>query len=73
MDPTTKKRVDYTALAIEQLREVGRYIEKNAPTLIGDVTALYILEDGIKITCTLNPRDSIPTVEVSKNYIVVEK
>ena len=64
------KRVDATVEAIEQLREVGRYIEKNAPALIGDITGLYVLEDGIKITCTLSPRVAIPIVEVSKAYIV---
>lgn len=73
MDPATTKRVDPTTLAIEQLREVGRYIEKNASALIGDITALYILEDGIKITCTLDPSRAVPTVEVSKAYIVIDK
>ena len=69
----TKKRVDPTTQAIEQLREVGRYIEKNAPALIGDITCLYVLEDGIRLTVTLNPNIALPTVEVSKEYIVIDK
>lgn len=69
----TSKRVDPTTQAIEQLREVGRYIEKNASALVGDITSLYVLEDGIRVTCTLDPNVSVPTVEVSKNYIVIDK
>ena len=68
-----KKRVDPTTLAIEQMREIGRYIEKNASALVGDITSLYVLEDGIRITCTLDPGNAVPTVEVSKNYIVIDK
>ena len=73
METVTRKRVDPTTVAIEQMREVGRYIERNASALVGDVTALHILEDGIKVTCTLDPVRAIPTVEVSKAYIVIDK
>ena len=73
MAVTKTKPNDYTAIAINQVRELARYLDRNAPAIIGDITGVYVREDGIKIECTLDPRDTLPTVTVSKSYIVLDK
>ena len=67
------KPIDYTAVAIERVKELARYMDENAAALVGDLSGVYIAEDGFRITCVIQPYDGVPTVEVSKNYIAIER
>lgn len=59
--------------AAEKLREVARYIDTHAESLVGDLDGVYVLEGGLRFSFVLLHDQSISTIEVSKEYIVYER
>ena len=59
--------------AAERLREVARYIDAHAESLVGDLDGVYVIEGGLRFSFTLSHGQSIPTIEVAKEYIVYER
>ena len=62
-----------TKSATAQLREVARYLDAHAEELIGDMDSVYVIEGGLRFTFELGNHETIPTVEVSKEFIVYER
>lgn len=59
--------------AAEKIREVARYIDAHAESLVGDLDGVYVLEGGLRFSFALLHDQSIPTIEVTKEYIVYER
>jgi len=62
-----------TEIAAEKLREVARYLDTNAESLVGDLDGIYILEGGLHFSFTLLEHDRIPTIKVTRECIVLER
>lgn len=62
-----------TEKAAEELRKVARYLEANAEALVGDCDSVFVLDTGLRVSFTLLEHDSIPTVTVTRECIVVDK
>lgn len=62
-----------TDKAVAQLKVYGQYIIDHAENIIGDIDKPnYVTEDGIRIAFTLLSYDMVPTLEVTKEYIMFE-
>ena len=62
-----------TEKAVAQLRGYARYLDENAENIIGNIDApTWMTEGGITISFTLGERDRVPTLEVDKEYIVLD-
>lgn len=62
-----------TEKAVEQLKAYGKYIYDHAANIVGNIDKPnYVTEDGIRISFTLASYDRIPTLEVEKEYIVLD-
>ncbi len=62
-----------TEKAVAQLKAYGKYIYDHAENIVGDIDKPnYVTEGGIRISFTLLEYDRIPTLDVSKDHIVLE-
>ncbi len=62
-----------TEKAVKQLKAYGQYIVDNAETIVSDIDQpTWVLEGGIHIDFTLLDYESIPILEVSHKYIVLD-
>ena len=62
-----------TDKAVAQLRAYANYIHDHAENIIGDIDAPnYVTESGISISFSLMEHDSVPTLHVSKEHIVID-
>ena len=69
----TTTRISTTDKAVKQLRAYARYIYENAESIIGNIDApILVTDDGIRLSFTLLEHESIPTLEVSKQFIVLD-
>ena len=59
--------------AAEQLREVARFMDANAESLVGDLDSVYVLDAGLRFSFVLLEHDTIPTIEVTREVIVCER
>ena len=59
--------------AAEQLREVARFMDANAESLVGDLDSVYVLDTGLRFSFVLLERDTIPTIEVTREVLVHER
>ena len=59
--------------AAEQLREVARFMDANAESLVGDLDSVYVLDTGLRFAFVLLEHGSIPTIEVTREVIVHER
>lgn len=59
--------------AVKELRDVAEFLDANAEKLLDDLDDLYIAEHGCRIELELLPRDSISTITVQKDYLVLKK
>ena len=59
--------------AVRQLKAYGQYIYDHAENIVGNIDKPnYVTEGGIRISFTLLEHDRIPTLDVSKEYIVTD-
>lgn len=71
MSGTTRTAATEKAVAL--LKAYGRYIVDHAENIIGNVDPPnYVTEDCLRVSFTLADHDSVPTVEVTKEYIVID-
>ena len=71
MSKTT--RTNTTEKAVALLKAYGRYIVDHAESMVGDVDPPnYVTEDCLRVSFTLADYNSVPTVEVTKEYIVID-
>lgn len=62
-----------TEKAVKQLKAYGKYIYDHAENIVGNIDKPnYVTEGGIDISFTLLEHDSIPTLYVSKEHIVMD-
>ena len=67
------ERMTATEKAVKQLKTYARYIYEHAENIVGNIDKPnYVTEGGIRISFTLMEHDSIPVLNVSKEYIVLE-
>lgn len=59
--------------AAEQLREVARFMDANAESLVGDLDSVYVLDAGLRFSFVLLEHDTIPTIEVTREVLVHER
>lgn len=59
--------------AIQELRDVAEFLDVHAETLLRDFDNLYIAEHGCRIELEILPRDSVTSIKVQKEYLVVKK
>ena len=59
--------------AVEELRDVAAFLDENAEKLLSDLDDFYIAEHGCRIELELLPRNSVTTVSVQKDYLVLKK
>lgn len=62
-----------TQKAAEELRQVARYVDRHAESLVGDMDGIYVLEGGLRVSFTLLEHASIPTITVSRECLVYER
>ena len=63
--------ISATEKAVAQLKVYGKYICDHAENIVGDIDKPnYVTEGGIRISFMLLEHDRIPTLDVSKEYIV---
>lgn len=58
--------------AAEQLREVARFMDANAESLVGDLDSVYVLDTGLRFSFVLE-HGTIPTIEVTREVLVHER
>lgn len=64
---------DATEKAVKQLKAYGKYIYDHAENIVGNIDKpTWVTEGGIRIAFTLLEHDGIPTLDVSKEYIVTD-
>lgn len=62
-----------TEKAVKQLKAYGQYIVDNAEAIVSDIDKPTVVTDcGIRIAFTLLEHESIPILEVSHEYIVLD-
>lgn len=59
--------------AAEQLREVARFMDANAESLVGDLDSVYVLDTGLRFSFVLLEHGTIPTIEVTREVLVHER
>lgn len=62
-----------TEKAVNELRAVAAFIDKNAEALVGDMDSTYIDDHGVYVSFKLLEHDSIPTLTISKAHLVWNK
>lgn len=67
------ERKTCTEIAVAQLRAYGEYIADNAETIVSIIdNPTWITESGIRIAFTLLAHESVPILEVTHDYIVLD-
>ena len=67
------ERKTCTEKAVAQLRAYGEYIADNAETIVSDINEpTWVTDGGIRIAFTLLEHESIPILEVTHDYIVLD-
>ncbi len=62
-----------TEKAVKQLKAYGKYIYDHAEGIVGDIDEPnYVTEGGIRVSFTLMEHGSVPTLDVSKEHIVID-
>ena len=62
-----------TEQAVAQLKACARYIDEHAENIIGNIDQPnYVTEEGINVSFTLLSHESIPTLTVTKEHIVID-
>ena len=62
-----------TEKAVKQLRAYAKYIDEHAENIIGNIDKPnFVTEGGIKMMFTLMEHDSVPTLTVEKEHIVLD-
>lgn len=62
-----------TEKAVAQLKAYGKYICDHAENIVGDIDKPnYVIEGGISISFTLLEHNRGPTLNVSKEYAVMD-
>lgn len=62
-----------TEKAVAQLKAYARYIDEHAENIIGNIDQPnYVTEEGINVSFTLLSHESIPTLTVTKEHIVID-
>lgn len=62
-----------TEKAVAQLKAYARYIDEHAENIIGNIDQPnYVTEEGINVSFTLLSYESIPTLAVTKEHIVLD-
>ena len=59
--------------AAEKRRDVARYLDAHAESLVGDLDSIYVIEGGLRFSFTLEDCECIPTIEVTRECIVYER
>lgn len=60
-----------TEKVVSLLKAYGKYIYDHAENIVGNIDKPnYVIEDGIRISFTLSGHDRVPTLYVSKDYVV---
>jgi len=67
------KKRDASGRAAYRLREVAHYLDDNAEALVGDLDSIYVLEDGLRFSFVLEDRNTVPTVAVTRECIVLNR
>lgn len=62
-----------TERAAARLREVAQYMIGHAESLVGDMDGVYVAEGGLRFEFTLRDDAAIPTINVTREHIVLEK
>lgn len=62
-----------TQKAASQLREVAGFLYDNAEALVGDMDSTFVLDTGLHFEFNVMERDSIATVKVTKEHLVMGK
>lgn len=66
-------RLTATDKAVAQLKAYASYIHDHAENIVGDIDAPnYVAEGGMSISFALMDCDSVPTLIVSKEHIVID-
>lgn len=58
-----------TEQTAEKLREVARYLDAHAESLVGDMDSVFVLDGGLRFSFVLSS-NTVPTVEVARECIV---
>lgn len=62
-----------TEKAVKQLKAYGQYIVDNAEVIVSDIDKpTWVIEGGMRIAFTLLEHESVPILEVSHGYIVLD-
>ena len=62
-----------TEKAVAQLKAYGKYIYDHAENIVGNIdTPTWVTDSGIRIAFTLLEHESVPILEVSHEYIVLD-
>ena len=62
-----------TEKAVAQLKAYARYIDEHAENIIGNIDQPnYVTDGGIDMSFTLLSHESIPTLTVTKEHIVLD-
>lgn len=62
-----------TEKAVAQLKAYGQYIIDNAETIVSNIDKpTWVVEGGIRIAFTLSDHESVPVLEVSHEYLVLD-
>ena len=62
-----------TEKAVEQLKAYAKYIEEHAENIVGNIDKPNLIADGgLKVSFTLMEHDYVPTLQVTKEHIVLD-
>ena len=62
-----------TDKAVKQLKAYAKYIDEHAENIIGNIDkSNWVTDGGIRMMFTLMEHDSVPTLTVEKEYIVLD-
>ena len=60
-------------IAAGKLREVARYLDANAESLVGNLDNVFVVESGLRFSFTLLEHEHLPTITVTRECIVFER
>lgn len=62
-----------TEKAVAQLKAYAKHMYDNAEGIIGNIDCPnYVAEDGIRMSFTLLEHDTVPTLHVGMDYLVLD-
>lgn len=73
IEPAWEKEPCLTDLAVQELRKIAEFVNKHAEALVGDMDETYIAEKGLKVAFTVSLKDSLSTITVAKEHLVIAK